>query len=66
MLCLEVQVGDEIQVGDVLIRTRSKPGNKKRTRLFIDAPDDMKITRKEGSTVRKRRIVREASEPVVL
>ncbi len=44
MFSTEIKVGEEIQVGDILIRTRQTSSTKK-TRVYIDAPEDVKIIR---------------------
>lgn len=44
MFSTEIKIGDEIQVGDIIIRTK-KTSSTKKTRVYIDAPEDVKIIR---------------------
>ena len=51
MLCLELKVGEDIKVGEITIRTRASSNS--RTRIFIDAPKEMKIVREPGYIPKK-------------
>jgi len=57
MYCVEVKVGEKVQIGDITISTQQTSSYRK-TRVYIDAPESMAITRIPATEeTRPRRLV---------